>query len=687
MKISIILPYEDVEKTEYFAVSEREVDFEKDFEEATKVTVTFAATELKRYLEKVLKETDIQYVNQESDGLFVKLEVVSSNCEEDDYRLIPRENGIVIRGNGRSGVLYGVYEFLKIQGFRWFAPGEVGEIIPPNLQNLILPEKEIVFVPDMNAGRGFDLEGAMPESNLIWYWMARNRFNYGVCRTDYVPLQRKLCIKFKQGGHVLTQIVNPDKVLENGNTLWEEHPEWYGKVEGRITTKENALHCQLCVSNDALNEFIADEIIKRTTRDWPKTDKIDIWGLDIWNNICSCEKCKALGNGSDHALYMLSKIRSKINESNLKKNLRIGTLAYDGTATMVPPTKPIPQNLIDAGDYISFYPITRCYKHFIDTDGCQENERYYKTIQAWNSLEPTMPMMVGEYYNVSRFSDLPILFNRTIDHDIQFYYKSGVRGMTYMHFPTVDLGIRSITQQLYSHLCWDVNADKEAIIDDFYKKSYEQYADKMRDVYELVEKAWSDCSQLRTWGRQDKYNSILGQLYRWDGRVPQKVLDLYEHYENMDEVITRCGESIEYLEKALEIIRNIRKEILYHGYNGVLTVRTVVNPEDIKIDSKNNGYEYKIAEDMRQLSYGLDTMRIMQVMVEYYNALYTKSSTEKILDRMEDLYNKMEGYFVPHAVAHTSVGLFMPDALARTLLRGLIKRCFYLKGMKIKDKD
>ena len=103
--------------------------------------------------------------------------------------------------------------------------------------------------------------------------------------------------------------------------------------------------------------------------------------------------------------------------------------------------------------------------------------------------------------------------------------------------------------------------------------------------------------------------------------------------------------------------------------------------------SNTNGYEYKIAEDMRQLSYGLDTMRIMQVMVEYYNALYTKSSTEKILDRMEDLYNKMEGYFVPHAVAHTSVGLFMPDALARTRLRGLIKRCFYLKGMKIKDKD
>ena len=678
MKIRIILPYEDAYKAEYYATTEKEVDFKNDLESSSKVTVCFAASELKKYIKMALESADILFYNKENEDFYIKLTVLDVKCTEDDYKLVPLENGLEIIGSGRSGVLYGTYEFLKLQGYRWFAPGDKGEIVPEGLKTLILPEKEMTFSPDMKDGRGFDLEGTLPESDLLWYWMARNRFNYGVSRTDYTPLQRKLCIKFKHGGHILTGIVNPNRVLPNGKTLWEEHPEWYGKVEDRVTTPDNALHCQLCLSNDELNNFIADDIIEKLRKDWPEADKIDIWGLDIWNNICCCEKCKALGNGSDQALHMLSKIRERLNETDLK-HIKIGTLAYDGTATMMPPENPIPQNLIDAGDYITLYPITRCYRHFIDTDGCQENERYYKAIEGWNAMAPAMPIMIGEYYNVSRFNELPVLFNKTIDHDIKFYYDAGARGMTYMHLPTVDFAMRSVTQLLYSEFCWNVNADKEAILADYYEKSYEKYAPQMRKVYELLEEAWRDMSHLRIWGRQDKFNSILGQMYRWDGGIPQNPIKLYDHFKDYEDVVARCKASVDMMNEAIAIIEKIRKEILYFGYNGVLATSDAVNPEQIAKDNKNNGYEYKIAEDLRFLIIGRDTMQLTGELMEYYDALYNSKPRDGILERIEKTYNALESYYVPTKIDHRTFGLYMPDGLEKTQLRSVVKRCFYMR--------
>lgn len=679
MRLTIIVPYDDAEKTALYAISEKEVDFEKNFAAATKVTLSFAATELKKYLSMILRDTEIVYGNQTDTGMYIKLRVEDDSCEKDNYSLCPEADGLEIVGAGRSGVLYGAYEFLKLQGYRWFAPGEQGEIVPAQKEVLVMPSTKKDYQPDMCMGRGFDLEGTLPETDLLWYWMARNRLNYGVSRTDYTPLQRKLCIKFKHGGHILTSIVNPRRIMKSGKTLWEEHPEWYGKVEGRATDITNALHCQLCLSNEELNNFIADEIIHKVKEDWPNTDKIDIWGLDIWNNICSCPKCKELGNGSDHALHMLSRIRDRINRSDLKKTLRIGTLAYDGTATMEPPTKKIPQNLLDAGDYVTLYPITRCYRHFIDTPGCQENERYMQAIKGWNALEPAMPMMIGEYYNVSKFSDLPVLFNDTIDHDIRFYYEAGARGMTYMHFPTVNLGLRSVTQMLYAELCWNVHADKAALLQDYFKKSYEQYGDKMQTVYELAEAAWKDCSQLRIWARQDKYNSILGQLYRWDGSMPKEPLNLYGHYKDHGEVIVYCQKSVEKLQQAISIIQEIKKDILYHGYKPDKKIGNAVNPQQLIKDNKNVGFEYRIAEDMRHLIFGRDTMQLTGELVAYYDALYKGEQAEALLASIEESYFRLESYFIPTKIPHNQVGLFIPDGLTRSQLRGVIKRCFYKK--------
>ena len=138
MRLTIIVPYDDAEKTALYAISEKEVDFEKNFAAAAKVTLSFAATELKKYLSMILRDTEIVYGNQTDTGMYIKLRVEDDSCEKDNYSLCPEADGLEIVGAGRSGVLYGVYEFLKLQGYRWVAPGEQGEIVPAHLYKICI---------------------------------------------------------------------------------------------------------------------------------------------------------------------------------------------------------------------------------------------------------------------------------------------------------------------------------------------------------------------------------------------------------------------------------------------------------------------------------------------------------------------------------------------------------------------
>jgi hypothetical protein len=85
--------------------------------------------------------------------------------------------------------------------------------------------------------------------------------------------------------------------------------------------KANALNVQFCVTNDELNEFLGNELLHKLNSDWKQAHRIDIWGFDTWGNTCCCEKCKALGNGSDQALCLLSALRKCIDNALLEKNL------------------------------------------------------------------------------------------------------------------------------------------------------------------------------------------------------------------------------------------------------------------------------------------------------------------------------------------------------------------------------
>lgn len=695
MKITIAIPYPDAHKsTLLWAGEEKGIDFRKEPGRAARCTLSFAAAELGRYLEKLGHQA--AYMETPSQDTFsISLRMEGGGETGGSFCIRPVQNGIEIVGTDRAGVLYGAYEFLRMQGVRWLYPGAAGDVLPHPTDRLILPETGKQYQPSMTLGRGFDFEGPLKDSEELWLWMARNRLNLCTYRPYTGALQNKLGMTFKSGGHIFEKILSPDRVMPSGRTLWEEHPEWYGLPASGQRTKEKAQHTQFCMSNPELLAFLAGELLGYINGEWYHADRIDVWGFDTWGSSCQCETCRSLGNSTDQTLHFLSYLRGYLNhaiaDGRLDHPVRLVMCAYEGTATLTPPVNGIPQNLRSSGDYVVYYPIIRCYEHTFSDADCSYNFYYDSNLKGWGKtadpagdnaigmVEATtggqtentgIPVMVGEYYNVSKFEDMPLLFTRTMSRDLPHYYKTGVRGMTYMHLPMLCWGVRNLTQLLYAQLCWDVNTDCDVFIEQYFRDRYGTQQKDMRRAYARIEQAFVNSSNWRAWGTK----SVLSNLLNWDGQKPCKPFPSDDHLG--DYTVEKGEESVRLLEEALGIMGEARRQAVQGFLAALEPVAGIpVNPTDTRFHEAKNAVAERIGEDLRGVRYGRDVMRLLTLFVAYYEALRCAEDTQRIWKSIEDTAVGMDSYYMPLSYGHPAVELTCKDALTRSGLRGLYYRC------------
>lgn len=272
--ITITLPFKDADReTELRALSEKETDFTVA-EKAALCTVSFAASELAKYLSKISK-VNILYATKgkEVGGFIIDISFDGAPKSECGYSIAPLKNGVSLYGKGRVGALYAVYDFLYAQGIRWYYPGDEGEEIPIGKTMLAVSEHPVESTPDMSAGRGLDIFAPLKDSEVFLYWMARNRMNMTADHVYTAALGDKLGMTFRVGGHMFRPLLLPDKPLSNGKTIWEAHPEWYGLPESGVREKARVLKNQFCVSRPDLVDYLSDIIIKRLKKEWNHVDR------------------------------------------------------------------------------------------------------------------------------------------------------------------------------------------------------------------------------------------------------------------------------------------------------------------------------------------------------------------------------------------------------------------------------
>jgi hypothetical protein len=467
----------------------------------------------------------------------------------------------IIEGADRIGTLYGVYRYLEEFGVKFIGLGQKGTILPGSPVDI--PSNLNIIENPSYTTRGFYTWNDRKTSEEFFLWMARNKLNYWTAQGQPVKLLKKLGVKLGDGGHRFQGFVfnsneeypynhpvfkddenKPDDPYKVGNDYtgdtdndgklsnFEAHPEWYGMKNGKRTEivpdPKNASQSGInfCTSNaDARAEFAKRIAQQLTDGKMQFVDVFEFWMFDGGKNTwCTCEKCNGAGSYTDKLFMVTYDILKELEHvhqaGKLNRRVEVSTIAY--TATLDPPTVPLPADFDYENSSITFFPILRCYVHsFADPECTEINQWLLKSYQGWSMGERRYykgSIFIGEYYNVSSIRSQPVLFPKIMSVDIPWYYRNGARQFHYMHTPDTLWGTWTLNQYLMGKLLWNVNVDVNYTVDDYFNNYYPTTCNSTRKFYGQLEVATANIKVLKhnvEIGNGKTY-SLAGRLLRGD---------------------------------------------------------------------------------------------------------------------------------------------------------------------------
>ena len=374
----------------------------------------------------------------------------------------------------RCGSLNAVYEFLRMQGFEWYLPGDIGEIIPDR-KDIFLPELDLVFNPDFLV-RNFYFQGKRffqsSKEEVLW--------------------QLKLGIN--RGGDLLgvNGLGHGTKHVHAREEVKKAHPNYFGMYEGKrdITYRKTG---KPCLSSRGLLE----QNIKYAQKifDWYDIPVVSVMPQDGYGYMCQCHLCFGKGTPergfkgkmSDYVWSYVNEVAKELYKSHPHKKV----ICYAYGSYLLPPEK------IDRLSPNIQVGICRWR-----TDLKSPNEyKFYKNLQkSWLAKSNNRPLIFWDYYLHSRkgksFEGIPVVFTDLIKDDLQ-----NIKGKSWGEIIEIsrnlqgteifDLAVNHINVYITSRLYWDVDQDLEVLLNRYYNDFYGPAADELRAFFELSQNNWN----------------------------------------------------------------------------------------------------------------------------------------------------------------------------------------------------
>jgi hypothetical protein len=390
---------------------------------------------------------------------------------------------VVIAGNedaGYRGTEYAVYELLEQLGCRWFFPGEFGQVIPQQ-KTISIPQLDIQQTPSFVV-RNIWTAGWADERVEHAPWLARNK---GSSSRPFA---------FAGDGSI-GRLAPPELYAE-------KHPEIYAMgTDGlRHATGPNGEHhlTMLCVTNPLTVEIATQTIIDHF-RDKPESNSYGFSAPD-WSAKCYCDICTAADHGFTHD----SGLKESISDGylNFVNNVAHGVnaeypdrytviLAYDNRVR--PPEgldQPWNPNII-----VQLARLGVSALRPIGEPGDLYARRRERTIKAWARLGPKM--IIYDYDPHSSLNRMPFWNVHSIRENLPFYHKNGVVGFTTEGNSTY---LRTgLNYYVRAKLMWDIDADVDAVVDDFHARFFGPAAAPMKLFYQEIETMLATSPEYMTW--------------------------------------------------------------------------------------------------------------------------------------------------------------------------------------------
>lgn len=371
-----------------------------------------------------------------------------------------------------AGTFNAVNEFLRGLGCRWFAPGEIGEVVP-QVPTIALSQLNRTVVPNFSLRRFvyYTQHTGIGDRAL---WNLRLGLNFGA---DIVG--------FPQMCHGLKFVINREEMKQ-------KHPELYLLTDGKRVTSGEGMP-------NLLSPLLFEKQVKHIRAMFDhfqepmhNIDLTDGYGGrtsddPAWQAQQTPQRGWA-GAMSDHVFGYLNRVASEVHRSHPDR--LVSALAY-GAYTMPPQkiTKLSPNLvLIDVRHRQDFW------------DDAKWNERRQWCAEWLEKLSPgnyitwdfstnARPEQAGRpvYYTRQISRDLRELKGVSLGEQVEIYAHPTGKEQSFGYH---DLAIEHFNLYVTARLYWDANQDVEAMLGDYCTSYYGPAADAMRAFITHAEANW-----------------------------------------------------------------------------------------------------------------------------------------------------------------------------------------------------
>jgi hypothetical protein len=412
---------------------------------------------------------------------------IDRDFTREGFVLKTRGNNLVLAGNEDGninghyhGTEYAVYELLELLGCRWYYPGDYGQVVP-KLATIEVPDLDMTQRPSF-AVRNIWTSLVADITGDMDLWLLRNK---GTPRAD--------CGFAFPGDGTIQNLVPLKKYAR-------QFPEIYamqknGKRQDENTPPEETM---VCMSSAKAVELAAQTICDYF-REHPEANSYAFSAPDA-ASMCYCPDCQArlhdmpqdrgtpigpidsrssflFNSISDPYFNFVNNLAWEVNKTFPDKY--IVTLAY---LTRVQPPEGLdrpwnPHIIIQLAQYLTsaVRPIGTPTDVFA--------LRQQRILTGWSRMTPKM--LIYDYDPHADFSRNPYWRSRAIASDMRLYHKNHVVGFTSEGNNTFFR--TGLNYYMRTRLMWDVNANPDTILDDFYTHFFGPAAAPMKQFCESIE--------------------------------------------------------------------------------------------------------------------------------------------------------------------------------------------------------
>jgi len=455
------------------------------------ISQQFAADELARYL-KLISGATFKITNDHILRSRIRLSVDHQKSTE-DYSI--KSNGPVIELSGGSdrAVLYAVYDLLSRLGCRWIAPDFSfykggAEYIPKKNVLYYDGSKPVVAHPSFTY-RKLDVEEGQTHTveNLrqMIDWMPKLRFNVLMVPLDYqgtgrvkwdnwrdalIPELKKRDLLTEVGGHGYQNFLNAG--MERG-MLFKLHPEWFG--ENKNCQPDPAPYMVFNIENTGALHYLVNQVV-RYLRERPEINIFDFWPPDgaHW---ADCADWLSKGTPQERQASLLNALDSALRKQGLHVKLEI--IAYD--KTILPPQSVALNNRV----LVDICPINQNFETQIYDHVAKANEDYVEAINSWRQ-QFGGDIGLYTYFRKYAWKSLPNVMPHYIQHDMQWYARIPVQGITTYAEPG-DWYTYELNHFVFGQLAWNVQANVDSLTNIYCSTRYGVAAKTIAGTYADLE--------------------------------------------------------------------------------------------------------------------------------------------------------------------------------------------------------